>query len=137
MQTIQLETALQHVRPFMPKDEYKAIKTGLAGEESEYFAEKLQRLAELLKTMPRVYGQDGKGDQAIAYLHYFKGNMDWWITELDSSKEQHQAFGLADIGYGGELGYISIVEIVTGGVELDLHWQPKTLAEIKQKHSTD
>jgi len=58
--------------------------------------------------------------------------MDWYITEKDMGDEQIQAFGLADLGMGfPELGYISIEELVENGVELDLHWTPKTLAEVK------
>jgi hypothetical protein len=30
-----------------------------------------------------------------------------------------------------ELGYISIEELVANGIELDLYWTPKTLAEVK------
>ena len=74
-------------------------------------------------------------DDAIVYLHYFKGNMDWYITEKDMiEEEQNQAFGYADLGLGfGELGYISLIELAENGVELDLHWTPKTLREVKEK----
>jgi hypothetical protein len=34
------------------------------------------------------------------------------------------------LGYGGELGYISLVEILKCGAELDLYWQPRKLFEI-------
>lgn len=44
------------------------------------------------------YEQDGKGEEAIVTLHYFRGGMDWFITEKDMEPEQHQAFGLADLG---------------------------------------
>ena len=81
--------------------------------------------------MPETYGQDGMGDKAIAHLHYFKGSMDWYITEKDMEGEQLQAFGMVDMGYGPELGYISIAELVQNGIELDLHFTPMTLGEIK------
>ena len=80
--------------------------------------------------MPRGYEQDGKGDSAIAYLHYFTGSCDWYITERDTTDEQHQAFGLADLGYGPELGYISVQELIENGAELDLYFEPKPLKEI-------
>ena len=67
----------------------------------------------------------------MVHLHYFTGSQDWYITERDTSEEQHQAFGLADFGDGGELGYISIAELIKHGVELDLYWKPRTLAEIR------
>ena len=108
-----------------------AISEAAEGEEGEFFLDKLQELQKTIDTMPKTYEQDGKGDDAIVYLHYFLGGMDWYITERDMEDDQLQAFGLADLGYGGELGYISIQELIDNGVELDLHWKPKTLAEVK------
>ena len=85
--------------------------------------------------MAKIYEQDGKGDDAIVYLHYFHASgADWYITERDISDEQHQAFGLADLGMGfPELGYISIEELKSVGAELDIHWTPKTLGAVKVK----
>ena len=45
--------------------------------------------------------------------------------------EQRDAFDLC--GDGGELGYISIAELIQLGAELDLHWTPRTLAEVRAK----
>lgn len=108
------------------------------GEETEFFRDKLAEVAEVFRTMPETYGQDGKGLDAVAYLHYFTGGADFYITEKDKGSAgdcgadfQAQAFGLADLGDGGELGYISIPEILSAGAELDLYWTPKTLREIK------
>lgn len=81
--------------------------------------------------MPLPYETDGQGSQAVARLHYFTGSADWYITERDSSAEQLQAMGLANLGYGCELGYISIAELISAGAELDLYWTPRTLAEIQ------
>ena len=85
-----------------------------------------------------VDASEPRGQAAVAHLHYFRGGSDWWITELDAGSEddeepgqQRQAFGLADLGYGAELGYIDIEELVAAGVELDLHWTPKPLSEIR------
>jgi hypothetical protein len=103
----------------------------MKGEEKDFFHSKMDEMKKIFQNMPETYDQDGKGDQAIVYLHYFKGNCDWYITERDSESEQLQAFGYADLGYGGELGYINIEELVKNGVELDLHWEEKTLGEIK------
>lgn len=106
------------------------------GEEKEFFVEKLRELEQLVSAMPKVYEQDGKGDEAVIYLHYFMGGMDWYITERDTSAAQYQAFGLADLGMGyPEMGYISIHEIIRGGAELDLHWTPKTLGEVKAERA--
>jgi len=123
---------------FMGRSQLLCLRGLLKGEEKNYFKQMLRELVVRLETMPKIYEQDGLGDKAIVHLHYFRGNMDWWITEKDAGdgpedQEQHQAFGLADLGYGAELGYISIVELVKAGIELDLYWTPKTLEQIKAK----
>lgn len=129
--------ALKTLKEFIPTNELQVIGAGCRGEEKQFFFDKLVELAKLIETMPKTYEQDGKGNQAIAYLHYFKGNMDWYITEKDMGSPedltQRQAFGLADLGYGGELGYISIVELLEAQIELDLYFKPKTLEEIQKE----
>jgi hypothetical protein len=132
--------AIKTVREYMPTAELNAIARGCRSEEKQFFFDKLVEMAQIINTMPVTYEQDGKGDQAIAYLHYFKGNQDWYITERDIGApgdfEQRQAFGLADLGYGAELGYISIVDLCTAGIELDLHFTPCTLGEIRAEATT-
>ena len=129
----QVIDAVHVVKNFVSESQLEAMGNGIRGEEGEFFARTFVELARQLTDMPKVYEQDGKGDDAIVYLHYFRGNMDWYITERDFElDEQIQAFGLADLGMGHpELGYISIEELTDAGVELDLHWTPKTLAEVK------
>ena len=96
--------------------------------------------AELQKALPDLYSQDGKGDDAVAVVHYFSpyGNWDWYGTEFDG---EDRFFGLVR-GFELELGYFSLRELsealVTLGmtrvpaVERDLHWTPKTIAEIRK-----
>jgi hypothetical protein len=65
--------------------------------------------------------------------------MDWYITERDigdgDDDTQHQAFGLADLGVGEpELGYISIAELIDNNVELDLHFDPTPISQLKSSH---
>lgn len=117
---------------FIGENQLQAIIQGLKGEESNYFIEKLTEYALRIKNMPKTYEQDGKGDRTIVYLHYFTGNCDWWITEKDMDTYQIQAFGFANLGYGAELGYISIKEIIQNNCELDLHFQPITVEEFKK-----
>ncbi len=125
------------LRKFVNPSQIQVMVQCARGEEGEYFRSMIERLASLVTTMPKTYDQDGMGDAAVVHLHYFRGNMDWFITERDAETPeepgQHQAFGLADIGYGGELGYISIVELIRNGVEIDLYWKPCTLGELKEK----
>lgn len=117
---------------FIGNNQKIVLRKLLHGEEREGFAENLNGLAERIATMPVTYQQDGKGEDAIVYLHYFRGNMDWHITEKDKDGGVEQAFGLANIGYGGELGYISIEELTENNVEIDLYWKPKTLGECRK-----
>ena len=91
-------------------------------------------LEKLIASAPVTYEQDGKGDDAIVYLHYFFGGCDWYITEKDVDGGVQQAFGYAVL-FGdkenAELGYICITEIIQCGAELDLYFTPCPLAEIK------
>lgn len=119
------------LKQFIGGAQLLVINSAMSGEEGQFFKDKLIEIASVIQTMPKTYGQDGMGDGAIAYLHYFKGSGDWYITEKDMEDEQLQAFGLANLGQGGELGYISIQDLIDAGVELDLHWNPKTLKIIR------
>lgn len=108
----------------------QTLKESSTVNQALYISIKLFLQIFLLK--PKTYEQDGKGDQAIAYLHYFTSNGDFYITEKDIDDGVTQAFGLASIGDSyPELGYISITELVKNGAEIDLHFEPKTLGEIK------
>lgn len=128
--------ALKTLRGFIGDSQLRVIGDGCRGEERQYFFDKLVEMAGIVTRMPKTYETDGQGDKAVAYLHYFSSNCDWFITEKDENSDgegQIQAFGLADLGYGGELGYISIAELITLNVELDLHFTPSTLAQIKAR----
>lgn len=117
------------LRHFISATQRACMAELLKSEEAAFFAEKIRELNDIVTHMPLPYETDGQGGRAIAHLHYFKGACDWWITERDSSEEQIQSFGRADLGYGPELGYISIKELIENGVELDLHWTPKPLRD--------
>jgi hypothetical protein len=125
-----ITSTTQFLRPYLSNAQLMAMNDGLRSEEKKFFIEKLLAIANTMRTMPKTYQQDGLGDQAIAYLHYFVGGCDWWITELDIEDGVSQAFGLASLGYEPELGYISIIELIRNSAELDLHWTPKTIGEI-------
>ena len=122
------------LKNFMSRNQLDYMLACVSGEEGEHFADKLAEMANVTDSMAKTYEQDGKGDEAIVYLHYFYGNFDWYITEkdMDDSEGQIQAFGYADMGFP-ELGYICIRELIENGVELDLYWKPRTLAEVKRE----
>lgn len=91
-----------------------------------------------LKLLPPYGAQDGKGDDAIAYVKFFTpfSNWTWYATEQDL--ENGCLFGLV-FGFETELGSWSMEEMaqVKGpggcpGVERDRFFKPMTLREIKK-----
>lgn len=120
--------SLAQLRGFIGTAQLQAIGQVCYSEEKQFMFDKLAEMAGIITTMPVTYDTDGQGQRAIAQLHYFTCGCDWYITERDQVTEQLQAFGLANLGYGGELGYISLVEILECGAELDLYWTPKPLS---------
>ncbi|HVM50955.1 MAG TPA: hypothetical protein VMU04_23205 [Candidatus Acidoferrum sp.] len=130
--------ALKALGQFIGPVQRRCLLALFRGEEQEWFFDKVLELHQRITSMPRTYEQDGKGDQAVAYLHYFAGGQaNAYITERDREPEQHQAFGLADLfGDGGELGYISLVEWLANGAELDFHFTPCTLGELRRRRDS-
>lgn len=123
------------ITQFINKDQLALIRKFCNGEEGQWFQNKVTELINIFAGMPKSYEQDGKGDKALVYLHYFRGGMDYWITEKDVNSDnegQIQAFGYVDHGHGGKLGYVSIQELLKHNFEIDLHWEIKTLAKVKK-----
>lgn len=137
----QVTEALTTLAEFIGPAQLRTVRDCLRGEERAFFEEKMIELAGIVTTMPKTYEARPQGDDAIVHLHYFAGGRaNWWIIERDiGSKEepgQHQAFGLANFfggpnGQDAELGYISIVDILANRGELDFHFKPQTLGELK------
>ena len=130
-----IKTAINTLAPFIGAAQTWALVNGCKGEEKEFFKGKILEMAQIIASMPKSYDTDGQGNDAVVILHYFTGSWDWYITEKDvdtDGKGQIQAFGMVD-GYECEMGYISIKEITGAGAELDLHWTPRTLRQIKEK----
>lgn len=124
-----LHASLNTLRPFIGNAQLSCLGDMCRGPERQFGIDKIVELGEIVSGMPKTYEQDGKGDGAVIYLHYFLGGCDWFITEKDELPDQRQAFGLADLGFGPELGYISIVELLENGAELDFYYRPRTIAE--------
>ena len=131
--------ALDRLKKFMPVAEFNVLKSALRGEERDGFADMLRGMAARVGAMPLTYQQDGKGDAAMVYLHYFTPASDWYITEKDVDVETLQAYGYAMLNgdrINAEMGYISIDELISNGAELDLHFTPRSLGAIKEKGET-
>jgi hypothetical protein len=89
-----------------------------------------------LRDTPALYAQEGKSENTIVYIKIFdpSGSWTWFITEWDGVD---QAFGLVR-GHCDELGYFSLAELasVPGalgiGLEIDVHFLPQTLRDLKE-----
>jgi len=136
--------AIQALTGFIGRSQLAAVASGMRGEERQFFYDKMVELADRVAGMPQTCEQQSLGEQGIVSLHYFAGGQaNWWITEKDKGDPddqkngvppQSQAFGLADLfADGGELGYISIPEILSCGGELDFHFTPRTLAQVRKE----
>ena len=115
-------------------EQFEVITDAMIGEEGDHFIGIIDRIHATWQAMPKTYESTAQGRAALARLHYFIGGCDWWIVEKDSDPDnagQVQAFGIADLGMGPELGYISIPELLENGAELDLYYTtPKTIGEL-------
>ena len=135
--------ALKKLTGFIGPGQLATVKQCLRGEEGEWFMEKMEELASIVESMPVTYGQNGKGDDAICYLHYFGRSYDGYITEKDMEEStdpadaQWQAHGYvhwAQFPGNLSMGYICLPEIFKSHMELDFHFTPTTVREIKAKH---
>lgn len=137
---LQAANALFFLRGFIGTAQAEALRLACYGEEGAHFRALLVDWATKIHAMPATYGQDGLGLKAIAHLHYFRGGSDWYVTEKDAGAAddtlrdfQTQAFGVVKLhGNDPETGYISIRELITNDVELDLYWTAKPLETINQ-----
>lgn len=88
-------------------------------------------------SLPPLYSQQDKGDEAIVYMKFFApdSSWTWYVLEFDG---EDTFFGLVD-GFELEYGYFSLSEISTTRgplglhIERDMYWDPKTVGEIKAK----
>lgn len=126
---------LVDIQYFVPKKQAIYLIQSLSNnsESVEWAKDAISSISSIVKNMPRLYETEEQGDDAIVYLHYFSGSADFFITEKDNSPEQNRAFGLAKCPET-ELGYISIADLIESNlVELDLHWTPQSLKNVKEK----
>jgi len=93
---------------------------------------------EIRNQLPKLYSGEQKGLEAVAQVKFFTPDSSWtWYASEFDSKDIF--FGLV-IGHEIELGYFSLSELqeVRGPlglpIERDLHFQPKTLKELKEWH---
>jgi len=92
----------------------------------------------ILNTIPKLYEQESKGDDAVVYVKFFypAGRMTWYATEFDGN-DTFFGFVVGNHPDGDELGYFSLSELqsVRGKfgvkIERDMYFGKKTLKEVK------
>lgn len=112
-------------------------------DERDWFIERLTALRTRIEQMPQTYQTKESEEEYKAYLKYFGGPVTAYICEKDRGEYSYsvwtpetvqvQAFGQTEIlpNYP-EMGYIYLPEILDAGIELDLHFEPKLMSEIKE-----
>lgn len=124
------------VLKFMPKSQAMCFIAGLNGAEQAYFMSIVDKIADVISKAPAIYETDNKGDKIKPVLHYFYGNVDIYITEIDQSRN-NKHFGYTSLGMGYlEAGYIDLNYIFKElpEINLDFNFTPKTIADYKRKY---
>lgn len=124
---------MEVLKHFIPDWQNRNIIITLMGQ-NPAFDTAILLLKNRIINMPRPYETNGQKENAIVHLHYNHDRSHWFITERDSSEEQLQAYGYACINGDllfAEFGYISIEELIRSGVELDLNWKPRKMADAR------
>lgn len=142
MNTISIQKLTEQAAHFVPKHQLNVLLEQYSREDTQAIIQLLQNWINTFNLMPVTYDTDLEScddvdpidkssvGENVAYLHYFVGGFDWWITERDVYAEQLQAFGIAKLT-NPEFGYINLVELCNHHlVELDLYWTPTKLKDI-------
>ena len=124
----------------------KLFKTGTSkSTQISDAAHEAKNTKEVLKKLPKLYEQDGKGDEALAFVKFFTpdGGWTWYATEGEPIKDEKgneidfEFFGLVK-GFESELGYFRLSELqkIRGQlglpVERDMFFKPTPLRELNK-----
>lgn len=124
------DKGMKAVNEFIPEFERNAMGGG-----------PVQKAAKMFRDTPPLGATEGQPEEvAKVALHYFGGNSDWYIKELDL--ETGEAFGFAVLNgdtENAEYGYINLRELAKSNyAQLDLYWDANTtMLDIKKKHDIE
>ncbi|HCG3427903.1 hypothetical protein [Acinetobacter baumannii] len=124
-----------NLRKVMSDPQIACLLSGTKGVESEHYKYLIIKVDDIVAKCPVTYQTDGQGDNAICQMHYFKGDSDVYIVELDVAGPPHtQAYGVIRLNGGyPELGYIDLDVLIKYGFELDLYYAQQTVGEVMRK----
>ena len=91
----------------------------------------------LLQTIPPLYAQERKGENAIVHLHIHSHVSGWHWYATEYSPEEQIFFGYVT-GFENEYGYFSrkeLEDLPPGYVSLDLDFKPTRLKDLLAKIS--
>ena len=77
---------LDNATKVIPEEQYQFMLENAAGEEAEYFKKKLKNMATICADLQKHSNKENvnKDGSHPCKLHYFLGNCDWYISELDN-----------------------------------------------------
>lgn len=95
---------------------------------------------EILKTLPKLYAQDSKGENAIVYVKFFTPDAQWtwYVLEGEKRDDDFEFFGIVE-GMFTEYGYFMLSELkeVRGAfglpIERDLYFEPTKVKDLYPK----
>ena len=119
----------------MPTSQALCFINGLNGAEGSYFQNVTKQLNSIIANAPALYETDGQGDSVKPVLHYFFGNIDIYVTEIDKNSREY--FGYTSIGHGSlEAGYIDLEYIFKAIplINLDFNFEPLKISEYKKNY---
>ena len=121
---------------YMGRSQWVVLQSLMDGsEESGFFKEIAAHLRRSVEAMPTAGGQLLGEEAPMVYLHYFLGASDVWVLEKaeGGGVEQVFAFSLLNGDHQmAELGYVDLSELLLVGFELDFHFEPKPLSEVRE-----
>lgn len=127
------EDKIMQAIKFMPESQAKCFIDGLVSPEQPYYTSIADKINSAIESAPAIYETEELGNNTKPVLHYFWGNVDIFITEIDRESQQHYGYTSLGMGYL-EGGYIDLQYLFTQLplLNLDFNFIPKTIAEYKQ-----
>ncbi len=129
-----MKSKFNTILKFMPKSQALCFLEGLSSSECQYFQELAEKIVKDIENAPAIYETDGKGEDVKPILHYFWGNVDIFITEINPSSREYYGYMSLGLGYL-EGGYIDLDYIfkTIPLLNLDLNFEPETIANYKRR----